>query len=232
MSNIHGQNVLPQIQNLVVCLDISNPATIINYADITPAILYDLTGYDNQAAGGSYEHTLTSSDGAKCLDNNGTKYGYKVNYTTELLTADFTWVIWLNADEQDATHERFISQDFLGFEMAISTGASEALIRFNDGGWRDTGYNMPLNTWTMISLAFDKGATNGCKFYANTEQKYQRTSTYSKSNDNLFIGGEDTADGTPENYDGRWGFFAMWKSSLTAGEISQVFNATRYRFGV
>ena len=215
---------LPQLDNLVICYDISSPKTIIDYADTTPAAFYDISGRENHANVESGEMTLTTADGVWCLDNPGTVDGYRITTNSDLDGTDFTWVIWLHRDDQDANFERIVEQDGLDEVIAMGNSA-QGNMKWYHSGWATTSYDMPITTWTMITLTLINGGAN--IMYANTTNIHEITDTRTRAGDIFVNGGSNT-----ERYDGRMGYFAMWKSALSQTEVEQVYRITSPRYGV
>ncbi len=92
------------------------------------------------------------------------------------------------------------------------------------------------STWQFVALSLNEATgANGAIIQVNGVQSLH-TSTYSgpstgNATSTLRIGASNVLDGT-FNSGTRMGMFGMWSTALTATQLTNLFTATRYRYGV
>jgi len=223
-------NKIPRPESLVIAFDASNPASVPNMNDTTPATIYDCSGNGNHANVRSGELSYTVRDGVRCWDNSGgtTPDGYTITSNANLTTAQFCMAFWMNPDAQDAGWERFLAQGSNTFELAMANDDTDfGQVRIYDGGWRSTAVILYVGEWNFLVLNWYNGAGNKLEVISNSAGY----NTYSNSNartrsGNIYFCGDD---GT-EHYDGGISQFYMWNTILTEAEITDLFLTTNIRY--
>ena len=220
MSLIVGNNLVNN--DLVLALDAENPVSY------NASTWYDLTPLKNNAVNSSSIGTSTR-DGVFCFDNDATKAGMLVTTNSGLESNSFTVSTWINADVQDAAYQRFWSYGVgAGYDYEFAISSAGGRVSLYDGTWRDTGYDITTSGWTMLTISQDYGVTDGTIFYANATNEYTRTSSAARD-DNFYVCGAAAAG---DSFNGGMGSFYIWNRALSAIEVAQNFNATRWRYGV
>jgi hypothetical protein len=101
------------------------------------------------------------------------------------------------------------------------------------GGCYDlsTQQELPLNTWLFIAASYD-----GVNYdaYVNTNTVRINRSAYNTTESKIFLGAETTNNGLSfrGRMQGYLGSFYQYNRFLSSSEISQLYNATKGRFGL
>jgi hypothetical protein len=96
----------------------------------------------------------------------------------------------------------------------------------------DTGVSLPLDTWVFIAVSYD-----GVNFDTYINENTSRISRplFNTTQSKIFIGLETTNDGGSFRFAGLKGYvgsFYQYNRFLSSEEISQLYNATKGRFGL
>jgi hypothetical protein len=95
----------------------------------------------------------------------------------------------------------------------------------------DTGLQLPLNTWLFIAASYD-----GVNYdaYVNTNTVRLNRAGLNTSESKIFLGAETTTNGASfRGYmNGHIGNMYQYNRALSSSEITQMYNATKGRFGL
>jgi hypothetical protein len=95
----------------------------------------------------------------------------------------------------------------------------------------DSGLSLPLNTWLFIAASYD-----GVNYdaYVNTNTVRLNRSGYDTTESKIFLGAETVNDGASfRGYmNGHIGSMYQYNRALSSSEITQMYNATKGRFGL
>lgn len=158
-----------------------------------------------------------------------------------------TIMVWLNTGS-DGEGDAGIVLDkvtIVGWYLQVrEQDDSKVKIRFvhffdgNDGHWTTTATEVTVNTWTLVAVTYDNGATtNNPTIYINTTAKTvgdgltettTPTGTREDDDDHILRIGNNAA--TTRTFDGTVGDVWLYDRVLTAAEISHIYNATSWRY--
>ena len=223
---------IPKTEALVCAFDASNPASVPNQNDTTPATIYDCSSNGNDASVTSGEFSLTVRDGVRCWDNDGSDAGYTITSTSDLTTSDFSVAFWMNPDAQNATYERFFAQGSNSFEITMGNeDTAFGTIRWYDGTWNSSADNVYTGEWNLVVLVYDYGSPPKVYIFptiSGAPTVYTHGSNRSRTRSgNIYFGGDQS--GT-EIYNGGIGSFYMWKTVLSADNVYTLFTQTKRRY--
>jgi hypothetical protein len=95
----------------------------------------------------------------------------------------------------------------------------------------DTGLQLPLNTWLFIAASYD-----GVNYdaYVNTNTVRLNRAGLNTSESKIFLGAETTTNGASFRayMNGHIGNMYQYNRALSSSEITQMYNATKGRFGL
>jgi hypothetical protein len=95
----------------------------------------------------------------------------------------------------------------------------------------DSTLQLPLNTWLFIAASYD-----GVNYdaYVNTNTVRINRSAYNTAESKIFLGAETTTNGASfRGYmNGHIGSMYQYNRALSSSEITQMYNATKGRFGL
>jgi hypothetical protein len=214
---------------LVLCLDAGSPRSYPG----TGTNWFDVSGNNNTGAltnGPAYTNIGANSyftfDGVN---------DYSLSPGLQTFGNNMTWEAWVYCTQNLTTYNMFMGRYLPYFSFyAGSTLYFSNLI----AGTQQTIYtasNLSLNTWYMATFttSFD-GTNTTMKIFTNGAET--ATGTYSGSQGNypygFMVGDGNNAGSSWYPFPGRIGAVKVYNRTLTAGEITQNFNALRGRYGI
>ncbi len=141
-----------------------------------------------------------------------------LNFTgTEPRTFSFWYRPTMDGESASGNFDRIMSWSSDAFEIAGTYGdVAVHRLAFYDGSWRDTGYDMTVNTWYNIAFTYD--GTN-VKLYVSGDQKYSGTSAGRDLSGTMYIGVRSTGD---EGINGIIDDFRVYDYALTSTQVSNI----------
>lgn len=206
--------------------------------------LYDLTG-NNPAT--LYNSPTHNSD-IGYYDYNGTDQYLTVSEPLLTGADDFTFEIWLNIDTVAGNWSPSYTAANL-FTHPVANGADLTIVSYNGQPWLlrwkrlVTLFGPNFNVYGTITngnwyqLVLTQDNTNGgTVVYVNgvstyTDATYQYTAWATPAG-NTYLLGDHNASPPLAEFDGKVGEIRTYNSVLTAAEVTNNFNARRWRYGL
>lgn len=208
---------------LLISLDAANKRSYPG----TGTKIYDMSnGFTHTMQGGA---SYTTLNGIPCFNCNTSGYYIECDTTgPQLPAAGYTYVAWarlLSTNTEWRTlwrtttddHPLLIQSGGVTLGMYDNNGTA-----FNSSGYDTTPWNSIWAQWTVVG-----DTSNGSTFYINDSQVGNSVAQSAGGNYHKWIGG--AAGSQP------FGYIAiafLYSGKLTLAQITQNYNAMRYRFGV
>lgn len=191
------------------------------------SIWTDLSGNNNSA---SLANTPTfNSANQGYLEFNGTNQSGTTANTTTLTQG--TFLMWIySTQNQDQYDGLLFARDTQATGMNFQS-SNQLAYHWNSGEFTwNSGLNVPNNEWCMVAVSVSP--TNAvaylCKQSGTTTAT--NTATHGTAANNKFVIANDTFGS--RYFTGNIGIVLAYNRALSAGEISQNFNATKLRYGI
>jgi hypothetical protein len=203
-----------------------DPSKSTSYSGVGNTI-YDLSGVGNNGALINGPTFSSFNGGALVLD--GSNDYVLVNNAADILSkTEYTKFIFFYVTSF-STNNNLISGGVSGLNHAFWLSGSNRLYAGHNGDWATFAGNttLSLNTWYCGAVTYSN--VSGWKLYLNgvLDGTNANTTTFNNFGE-LQIGAYANAN----LFTGRISLAMVYNRALTPKEISQNFNATRYRYGI
>ena len=123
----------------------------------------------------------------------------------------------------------------VSYSMRIATATAFAQMGDGLGNYlNSTSYTLTANTWTHIVYVWKNGATKTLETYINGTSigsVNHSLSSLLNTPANLYIGSYNNGE-YAQYFNGRIGIVRLYNAALTAGQVSQNFNANKATYGL
>ena len=123
----------------------------------------------------------------------------------------------------------------VSYSMRIATATAFAQMGDGLGNYiNSTSYTMSLNTWVQIVYVFKTGATKTLETFVNGSSigsVNHSLNSLLNTPSNLYIGSYNGGEYS-QYFNGRIGIVRLYNAALTAGQVSQNFNANKATYGL
>ena len=217
---------------LTLCLDAGNlksyPTSGTTWTDLSR------NGNNGTLVGGP---TFSSLNGGSIVFN-GTNQYVDCGVSTISLPINITLSAWINQSSTNAYRNIITKEGATAFTLdyGLSTSPNGNLyFWFDNGGFRihETSTNSinSINIWYHVTAVYND-TNNTVQMYVNGVQIYTQTETVSllaHSNSKLFVGWRNLLI-SEQSFVGKINQAQIYNRALTASEVLQNYNATKWRF--
>ena len=239
MSTVNGAWRGPNIvkEGLQLYLDAGSPNSY--YSPTATTTWKDISGYENNAilTNGAF---YTGSDGGAMVFDGTDDYAAIANSSTiNPNTGSFSIVCWVNSDPSAGGEgwDLWVAKRQGGSNGYYVGANNPSGVRFmlgNDGGSRtDTAFiSYTFNTWAMFTAILDRSANTQTIIRNNFDQTASTTPSGGNyyNTGTLSVGADIGINAYYVN--GKVGMTMLYGIALTNSQVTQIYNATKTRFGL
>jgi len=216
-------------EGLVLDLDFAKP-TVYNGSGstVSDSRLFPIEGSIN---GASYVNARTHRG---AFEFDGSNDRINVNETTSNLfkkSGSGSVIIWFKTQttNRGTLASGYVSGDSNRWDFAIDNLRLSGV--FHDTGFFSGNIDVNSDVWTMASLTYD-ASQQLVSFYINDQFDNSQNTTSVSLESGTDLGIACRSDGSKFYFDGEIGIVKVFDRALTLDEVQNIYNLTRWRFGV